>query len=259
VDFVELRSRSGAPERLAVWLEPARGGGGAGTILYLHGFGSRQSGEKATFFRARALADGFAFCSFDFRGHGASEGSLRELTLSRNLEDLATVRAHLAARGHERVFLFGSSVGGATALWHAARHPESTLAAACIAPAVGMLAGLERSVGAEGLARWRNAGELRFRNELGESDLGWALVEDLRDYPVDELARALRTPTLVFQGWDDATVDWRDVADFARRARPGVVTLRLFEGSGHRLVERLETLWREASAHFTGGAAGRGA
>lgn len=217
-------------------------------MLYLHGFGSVQSGEKATFFRARAVAAGLAFCSFDFRGHGESGGSLRDITLTRNLEDVAAVRAWLAGRGHERVVLFGSSMGGATALWYADAHPAGVLAAVHVAPAVGMLGGFERWAGPEGIERWHREGTIRFRNELVEADLGWGLVEDLRGRDLDALARRTAVPTMFLQGKRDATVDWRDVAHFAAAAPPGTIELVLYDDGDHRLTDRKDELWRRALA-----------
>ena len=88
---------------LAVRFDPAPEGSQPPLgILYLHGFGSHQAGEKAEFFRARAREAGIPFCSFDFQGHGASGGVLAELTLTRNLADVARVRALLAWAGPER-------------------------------------------------------------------------------------------------------------------------------------------------------------
>jgi len=250
----ELRQRlpvGESGERLSVRLAvPDRSAADAPAILYLHGFGSRQGGEKGDFFRARALADGLPFCSFDARGHGDSEGSISELSLSRNLEDLATVRSWLEGESYERIALFGSSMGGATALWHAARHPDGILAAAHIAPAVAMLAGLERWAGPEGLARWRSEGRTRFTSELVDSDLGWGLVEDLRRYPLEELSSSYRTPTILFQGRLDASVDWRDVDRFARAARRAPVELVLYERGDHRLLDRLDEIWTRARDLF---------
>lgn len=239
-----------AGERLAVLHAEPAAGRAALAVLYLHGFGSRQDGEKATYFRARALAEGWAFCSFDFRGHGASQGALRELTLTRNLEDVAAVRAWLAARGHARVALFGSSMGGATALWHAARSPQGLVAAAHVAPAVGMAAGMERWAGPERLERWRRDGVVRYASELVESDLDWGLMEDLGRYALAELAATLRTPTLIFQGQRDSAVEWREVAAFAARTRPGTVELRLYADGDHRLTDRRERLWNAAASWF---------
>jgi uncharacterized protein len=234
-----LAVRFAAPERAAPLV-----------VLYLHGFGSSQAGEKAELFRARALAAGWAFCSFDFRGHGASKGRLRDLTMTRNLEDVAAVRAWLAERGQGRIALFGSSMGGAAALWHAALAPAGLVAVAGLAPAVGMTAGMERWAGAERLARWRREGSIPFANELVASALDWGLMEDLARYPPARLAALHRVPARLFQGQRDATVDWRDVADFAARARPGSVDLRLFADGDHRLLDRKELLWRESAAWF---------
>jgi pimeloyl-ACP methyl ester carboxylesterase len=257
VELLGLANARGETERVAVRLDlPARGGSAGdalGTplaILYLHGFGSKQSGEKATYFRQRALEAGWAFCSFDFRGHGASEGSMRELTLTRNLEDASAVRALLAARGFGRVALFGSSMGAYTALWHAARQPAGVVASALLAPAVGMLGGLERWAGPGGLERWRRDGTIRYQSTLVETEIGWQLVEDLRAYPPAGLGAGYRTPTVIFQGQLDGTVDWHEVDDFVATLAPGVADLRLFPDGDHRLTDRLELLWSTAAELF---------
>ena len=239
----------GEPSHLAVRLaRPVRPAGERRSrfaFLYLHGFGSAQAGEKADFFRERAVADGVPFCSFDFQGHGQSGGTLRELTFSRNLEDIGAVHDYLAGQGLGSVVLIGSSMGGATALWHAARRPAEVLASLLIAPAVGMGRGLERWAGEEGLARWRREGWIRYSNPLVESELGWALLADLRRYDLEVLSSAYRTPTLVLQGKLDDTVDYRDVTRFVARSPGGNFRLRLFEDGDHRLTGRKEELWGE--------------
>jgi pimeloyl-ACP methyl ester carboxylesterase len=248
--FEEIRERlplaraEGGPSHLAVRLRrPSGGGRPRFAFLYLHGFGSAQSGEKADFFRERALADGIPFCSFDFQGHGESGGTMRELTFSRNLEDLSAVHDFLTDQGLGSVVLIGSSMGGATALWHAARRPAEVLASLLIAPAVGMGRGLERWAGAEGLDRWRREGWIRYSNALVESELGWGLIADLRRYDLEVLQSAYRTPTLVLQGKLDDTVDYKDVARFVARAPGGNFRLHLFDDGDHRLTGRKEELW----------------
>ncbi|MEP7012429.1 MAG: alpha/beta fold hydrolase [Acidobacteriota bacterium] len=210
-------------------------------ILYLHGFGSAQAGEKADFFREQALAAGYRFASFDFRGHGNSGGSLADLTLSRNLEDVELVRAEL---GWERFALIGSSMGGATALWYAAKHPQRITMNLLIAPALEMEKGLLTWAGPERAARWQREGTLRFDNGFVESDLAWPLIEDLRRYPRGELQEQLQTPTLIFQGRMDASVPYADVVDFVARCRYRRIELRLYADGDHRLTDRKEELWR---------------
>lgn len=214
-------------------------------FLYAHGFGSTQSGEKADFFRERARAAGIPFCSFDFQGHGESGGSMHELTFTRNLDDLARVHDLLSDLGLGSVVLIGSSMGAATALWHAARRPGQVLASLLIAPAVGMGRGLERWAGEEGLERWRREGTIRYSSPIVEADLGWELIADLRRFDLEVLSAAYRTPTLVLQGKLDDTVDYLEVTRFVARSPGGLFRLRLFEDGDHRLTGRKEELWDE--------------
>ncbi len=246
--------RSGQPpvERLAVRLDEPPGGASC-AVLYFHGFGSDQLGDKAAFFRARALASGLAFCSFDFRGHGSSEGDLRGLTLSRNLADAQAARGFLAGRGYSQVVLFGSSMGGATALWHGARHPRGVVAGCFIAPALTMAEAFVRFLGEEGTRQWRHDEFFRFVDGDRSCELGWGLVEDFQRFDRRQLGRIYRIPSLIFQGKLDDRVPWRMVRDFVENARldgPKAIHLHLFEDGDHRLTDRLELLWKLTVTHL---------
>ncbi len=222
---------------------PAQGRPDLPCFLYLHGFGSDQTGEKADHFRRRALEAGFAFCSFDFQGHGRSGGALRDLTLTRNLDDIARVHAWLGTRGHERLFLLGSSMGGAAALWYSTLQPASIVAGLHIAPALEMEKGLLTWAGPERVRRWEETGLLFFQNDFVATDLAWGLVEDLRAYRLDDLLERYRTPALLLQSRRDASVPWRGVADFATRCAAEDVELHLFADGDHRLTDRKDRLW----------------
>jgi pimeloyl-ACP methyl ester carboxylesterase len=229
---------------LAVRLDmPLEGGPAPFCFLYLHGFGADQSGEKAGFFRDRALAAGFPFCSFDFQGHGQSGGALHDLSMTRNLEDIGRVHAWLRGRGHERFCLMGSSMGGGSALWYSALHPESILAGLHIAPALELDRALLLWAGPEGARRWQETGSIHFQNDLVSTDLDWSLIEDLRTYPAEDLLTRYRTPALLLQGRRDASVPWRSVTDFAARCQFTGIDLHLFADGDHRLNDRKERLW----------------
>lgn len=216
----------------------------APAILYLHGFGSSQDGEKADFFRRRAVAAGWSFVSLDFQGHGSSGGAMRDLSLSRCLDDVARARRHLRELGGN-VALGGSSMGGLVALWHAARAPldQRPRGLFLIAPAFGLEDTLRDNLGRDGMRRWRATGVLEVSNELGSFELGWEFVADLAKYPSSELTSLHRSPALVFQGQLDDRVPWRKVAAFAREAPAGTVRLELLEDGDHRLIDRLDWIW----------------
>lgn len=249
----ETHSLTVEGESLALrWLAPAPG---AATVLYLHGFGSSQDGEKATFFRARAGEAGLGFCSLDFRGHGLSGGSLGEVTFSRNLADVEAVVDWLGERGigHAAdgastapLVFFGSSMGGAVALWLAARQPRAFAAGLAIAPALGMAASLEQRLGPGGMRQWRETGRLRFVNDLVDDELGWGLMDDLSRYRAADLAPLVATPTLLFQGMADESVDWRGAVELAREAAQGAVEVHLFAAGDHRLLDLRPRIWRMA-------------
>lgn len=229
---------------LAVLFDPPpEGSGDRPCFLYLHGFGSEQSGEKAEFFRDRALGTGFGFCSFDFQGHGLSGGDMAGLTLTRNLEDVSRVHAFLRQRGCGRLILTGSSMGGGTALWYSRFHPEEIVAGLHIAPALEIGKGLLAWAGPERARAWQATGRIQYQTELVSCELGWELIEDLSTYPLDDLLAGYRTPALLLQGKRDATVPWKTVADFATRCSFPEIELHLFADGDHRLTDRKDRLW----------------
>jgi len=236
------------PSHLAVHYSAAEGPRGTADaaghcFLYLHGFGSEQSGEKAEFFRARALASGFAFCSFDFEGHGRSGGDMRGLTLSRNLENVAAVASWLQARGHPRVCLIGSSMGGGTGMWFSAQHPERVTAGLHIAPALDLEGSLLAWAGPERTRAWQESGTIHFENDLVSCELGWELIEDLRAHSTAQLLPRYRTPALLLQGRFDTSVPWRTVVDFATRCPYRGIELHFFADGDHRLIDRKDRIW----------------
>ena len=234
-----------APSYLALRLDhPPGSPADVPAVLYLHGFGSRQGGEKAEFFRARALASGLAFCSFDFQGHGESGGGMRGLSLSRNLADTRLAHAELRRRGYERVVMMGSSMGGLTGIWYSALHAPEVLAGLYLAPALDLGNTFLERLGPQGVERWQRDGVLRVENEVVSCDLDWAFVEDSRQYTLERLLASYRTPSLLLQGRRDEQVDWRRVADFATRCPFPAIELHLFADGDHRLVDRKERLWQ---------------
>ncbi len=240
-----------AVSHLAITYErPATEADAGLAVLYLHGFGSSQSGEKAQFFRARCVDAGLTFCSFDFQGHGASGGGMYGLSLSRNLEDTRRVHDELRRRGHGRVIVMGSSMGGWTGLWYLARQvreepAEAALAGLFLAPAVELVDKFLRLLGPDGVADWQRKGQLRVENDLVQCDLGWGLVEDYQQrYSRQELHAGVRVPCLLLQGQQDEQVDWRAVAAFAEACAPAGTELHLFAEGDHRLIDRKEQLWR---------------
>jgi alpha-beta hydrolase superfamily lysophospholipase len=249
---------SGSPPR---WVEPREEGearlavdfipGAAKSSrlwFFLHGLHSSRRGEKALYFARQIARRGEAFASLDLTGHGDSEGDLLGLSITRNLADLDRGLSFIEeeAGPFRAVYLIGSSMGGLTALWFAARSPGRVTRNIVIAPAFELAGRLLLSLGRTKAQEWRRLGRARIETSSGAFDLGYQFVEEETRYPTVSLMRRLTTPTLILHGSDDEVVPCQLSRQFADRLER--VELVEIPGGDHRLTaykERLfEEMWR---------------
>ncbi|MBI4876942.1 MAG: alpha/beta fold hydrolase [Acidobacteria bacterium] len=207
------------------------------TILYLHGFGSGPSSQKARYFAQQASRLGWEMGAPDL-----TEGDFEKLTLTRQLAVIER------AAGGRPVHLIGSSLGGYLAALYAARHPQ-VRKAVLLAPAFGFARRWPEQLGAARLEEWRRNGWMSVfhHGEQRMLPLGFQLVEDglrYEDFP------EVRQPVLLIHGTRDdvVTPDWS--RQFAS-ARPNV-ELELVD-SDHQLLDRLDWVW-ERTRRFLAGA-----
>jgi pimeloyl-ACP methyl ester carboxylesterase len=202
-----------------------------------HGFGSDRRGAKASVLRAAAADAGVSFVAFDARGHGASTGPLEELTLSRMIEDLATV---VEAFVPERALLvvIGSSLGGLAAAWYAAEQPARVSANVPIAPAFRFVARFLEALDRPTADAWRRTGVLPLGSAWMPVALRYDVVDDARTRDEATLAARYRTRTRILHGTDDRSVPSRESTEFAARCPHGLVEVVLLEGGDHRLEGR---------------------
>jgi pimeloyl-ACP methyl ester carboxylesterase len=213
-------------------------------MIYIHGFASHQKGEKVLYLRDRWTAAGCAFLAFDHRGHGDSSGTMAELTVTRSLEDLDAIITTQGMDFKQRV-LIGSSMGGQTAAWYAARYPDRITANLLIAPGFRFLENRIRDLGPDGVEGLLREGKMTVRNEWVEVTIGKGLLEDAKRYPVKNLLPAYQTPTLILHGTQDDSVPFEDSVAFAQKTSARPMDLLLIAGGDHRLTDHKETLFLE--------------
>lgn len=218
--------------------------------VWVHGFGSHRGGEKAQAVRAECARRGWAFATFDFRGHGSSSGGMHELSPSRLLDELGAIRAFLAARGHTRLGLIGSSMGGFASAWFAIAHPEAVVGCVFLAPAFGFLDRRWGRLTKAERAEWKQTGRLRVKNDWVDVEIGYGLAEERERFRPADLGANWRTPALIFQGLADDTVPETDSLDFARHAAFPAIELRLLKDGDHRLTAYKDEIAAEAGRFF---------
>jgi pimeloyl-ACP methyl ester carboxylesterase len=224
-------------------------GGGPFAVLWVHGFGSHRGGEKSAAVRAECARRGWPFAAFDFRGHGGSTGAVLDLRASRLLEDLDSIRRILADRGHARLGLVGSSMGGFAAAWYARRRPDAVVGCVFVAPAFGFL---ERRWGALTDAErdeWRRTGRRRITSEWVDLEVGYGLVEEREAFAPAALAAGWSHPALLFHGCADDVVPDADSLAFLRAVEFPDVELRLLKSGDHRLTAYKDEI-AAATGHF---------
>ncbi|MHC4342691.1 MAG: alpha/beta hydrolase [Planctomycetota bacterium] len=209
-------------------------------VLFLHGFGSRRDGEKATYLGETLARAGIAFLAPDLQGHGESGGDLGTVTIERSIGDLLRVSAHPLFRSASRKVLLGSSFGGLVSSWAAVERPGLCDRLALIAPAFGFIERHLATLSREVAAAWRNGTPLKVEREWFEVDLSNRILLEAEKRPWRELAQRLGMPTLVLHGSEDESVPVQASVEFASACE--AVQLEVIEGGDHRLVDHKELL-----------------
>lgn len=217
-------------------------------VIFAHGLGSVRGGEKAVALEAECARRGWAFAACDFRGHGASSGTMLELRGSRLLEDLDAITRTVTERIAGPLCLFGSSMGGWAAAWFAARHPERVAACAFVAPAFrflewNRLSQTERD-------EWQRTGRHRVCNEFIDLELGSGLIAEASDFQFETLAERFRSPLIIFHGMRDDLVPDTQSLEFAARCASTDVEVVITKQGDHRLNHDKEKIARAACDFF---------
>lgn len=214
-------------------------------IVYVHGFGGHCGGDKSLALEEACARRGLCFAAFDFRGHGRSDGTLRELRASKLLEDMAAVRHYLLGRGIERIGLVGSSMGGWAALWFALQAGE-VHACVVLAPASRFLQRRWESLTEAEQEAWERDGIHHFTGRWVHADLEFGFAEERHAFRPEALADRWHKPLLIFHGMADDIVDHRDSLAFIEATRCPRVQLHLLKDGDHRLTAYKDFLAEES-------------
>jgi pimeloyl-ACP methyl ester carboxylesterase len=199
-------------------------------LVYLHGFASGPSSQKAQFLRGRFAAEGM-----ELEVPNLVSGPFEDLTIS---GQLAVVEKTV---GSAPAVFFGSSLGGYLAALYASTHHE-VRALVLLAPAFDFARRWAERLGPEMMEEWKRTGWLSVHHygENREARIGYRLYEDalaFDPYPsVDQ-------PTLIFHGKNDDVVPLSLAEEFVRR-RPDTTLFAV--DSGHELLEVLDVIWKES-------------
>jgi fermentation-respiration switch protein FrsA (DUF1100 family) len=117
VPFEEVTLETPDGLRLAAWYTPSRNGA---LVLVAHGFANARLAEIHALFARH----GYGVLSWDFRAHGASEGTTYSAGYYETVDVETALDYALARDGVRAVGLWGASMGGIAGLRAAVRRPQ---------------------------------------------------------------------------------------------------------------------------------------
>jgi pimeloyl-ACP methyl ester carboxylesterase len=220
-------------ERLA-YLRSAGDGGRAG-LVWLGGFHSDMSGEKASALHAATQQAGRGFLRFDYSGHGASSGAFASGTIGRWRSDAL---ACIDALSQGPLVLVGSSMGGWMALMAALARPQRVSGLVLLAPAPDFT---ERLMWA-GMDDRQRRDVIETGAWMRPSDydpegypITRLLIEEGRAWNLMDAEIPLQLPVRILQGGCDADVPWSHSFELAGLLQSDDVTWTFIKDGDHRL------------------------
>ncbi len=216
--------------RLAWIMHPGRGP----TIVFLPGFHSDMTGDKATGLAAYAARHGHAMLRFDYSGHGASDGAFLDGSIGTWAADALAV---IDALTTGQIILVGSSMGGWIALLTAIARPERVAALVGIAAAPDFTERLMwDAMAPPERATLLRDGVLWVPSQYGDpTPITRRLIEDGRARRVLDAPIPFTGPVRLLHGQADPDVPWELALTIASTVTSTDVAVTLVKDGDHRL------------------------
>ena len=237
-----INAEDGIP--LAYFATPAARAGAGPGVVFLGGFMSDMTGQKATVLEDWARATGRAFLRLDYSGHGMSGGAFRNGTIGRWLSDAVTVIRHASATvsglGGDLV-LVGSSMGGWIAVLAAMEIVGQKVAGIVTIAAAADFTDdlLPMRLGPDTLATIEAEGVFEAPSQYSDQPyvITRDLLEDGRNHLVLSGPIALDIPARLIHGTADPDVPWTQSKKLMGALTSRDVELILVKDGDHRLSE----------------------
>ena len=210
-----------------------RSAGAQPTVVFLPGFRSDMTGEKATMLAAHCAERGQAMLRFDYSGHGSSGGRFEDGTIGVWKRDTLAV----IDLTEGPLILVGSSMGGWIALLAALERRERVAGLIGIAAAPDFTETLMwEAMTFEQRATLMRDGVLHVPSQYGEpTPITRALIEDGRRHLLLDSPIALDCPVRLLHGQRDADVPWELALRIAEDLTSDDVRVVLVKDGDHRL------------------------
>lgn len=212
----------------------AKSEGRAPTIVFLPGYRSDMTGDKATALAAFCAEQGRAMLRFDYSGHGSSGGRFETGTIGIWTADALAVIDRMA---EGPLILVGSSMGGWIALLCALARQHRVAALVGIAAAPDFTEVLMwQALNFDQRARIMDRGIIHVASRYGDpTPITRALIEDGRNHLLLAAPIPLHCPVRLLHGQADPDVPWEIALRIAEQVESADAQVTLVKDGDHRL------------------------
>ncbi|WP_373005743.1 alpha/beta hydrolase [Hyphomonas sp.] len=225
------------------------------TFVWMCGFKSDISGNKVLRLEDWANRTGHGILAFDYSGHGQSDGTFEDGTVSQWRDDAL---AAIDSQADGPLVIVGSSMGGWMALLAALARPDRVKGLVLIAPAPDFTEKLMwPEFSPEAQAEIMEHGFTLRPSDYDEPyTITRALIEDGRQWQILDKPIGFDGPVRILQGMQDSDVPWTHAARLVDALTASDLTITLIKDGDHRLsreqdIARLFATCDEVAATLT--------
>ncbi|XP_076869553.1 abhydrolase domain containing 10, depalmitoylase b [Brachyhypopomus gauderio] len=207
-------------------------------VVFLPGYGSNMSGEKAQALEDFCRSLGHSCLRFDYTGHGASEGVFSEGTIGTWKKDVLFMLDEVA-EGPQ--ILVGSSMGGWLMLLAAISRPEKTKALVGISTAADYFVTAFKSLPIQSRKEFEDKGTWAIptkSNEEGFYTVSLDFLREAENHCILHSPIPITCPVRLIHGLKDEDVPWHVSMQVAERVLSPDVDVILRRHGQHRMAEK---------------------
>lgn len=208
------------------------------TVLFLSGYMSNMSGNKATAIKSHCIVNEIPFLQFGYSGGGESSGDFLDYTITDWKENTLNVIDHLI---DGPVILAGSSMGGWLALLATLLRPERIVGILCMAAAPDFTEDLmKKNISDEGKNDIATKGYTILPCEDGDGGFivtGKLLEDGKNNLILNQDKIDIKVPVRLIHGSEDKEVPYKYSFKISEKLTGNDVVVDILSGSDHRLTK----------------------
>lgn len=202
-------------------------------LIFCHGLFSTKDGYKITRMAGPIVHAGFTVLAFDFSYAGESEGSIAEMSVAQNVDDIASAAAFFKERGMQKIHLMGSSMGGASAVLYAAQQGSALASLIVIATPLDLKALILGNSGVD--INDIDSLPPDGMTSLQGIEINNSFYREVAGLNIVDLIKKIKVPVFIIHGKDDAVVPFNNTEIFEKNLSSPPATLYIEDGD-HNLT-----------------------